>query len=115
MDLKELATHGNGTRHPWELARADFFTNTLAHLPTDPGPKRALDVGSGDTWLASRLLEHMPVNSSMVCVDSSYGPELIARLQKPGVRLLSSMPRGESFDLVFLLDVIEHVENPNIF
>lgn len=116
MDLKEFSSESASNRHPWELSRADFFVNVLKRWTTEMSIN-ALDVGSGDTWLAQQLKRNLPQGSTILCVDSSYTPEVLEKLgQLPeGIRLSSDLPEQGQFDFVFLLDVIEHVHNDREF
>lgn len=115
MDLKEFSSQSATNRHPWELSRADFFERVLARwAPTQAA--KALDVGSGDTWLAQQLRDKLPKGSSILCVDSSYTPEILAKLGKiEGIELRDKLPDTGQFDFVFLLDVIEHVPDDREF
>ena len=73
MDLRESRTLG-GVRHPWERARFAFLRALLArHDRLDV--VRALDVGSGDGWLATRWLEALRPSARIVCVDAEYTEE----------------------------------------
>src|SRR5262245_39128804 len=68
MDLRELNVNITQNRHPWELSRAQFFRELVCKWvpPTD---HEALDIGSGDAWLASRLGECLSDRSQLTCVD----------------------------------------------
>jgi SAM-dependent methyltransferase len=112
MDLKELASAGTA-RHPWELARADFFCQLLARRVLDRRIGRVLDVGAGDGFFASRLATLLPHGTEIVCFDPNYRPEQLAALADalpPNVRLSRTQPT-ERADLVLLLDVLEHIED----
>jgi SAM-dependent methyltransferase len=107
MDLRELPA-GAFARHPWETARADFFVRLLRErLQATVGT--ALDVGAGDGYLARRLLGEAPGLREVTCFDPEYGPEwLQERPPAPsGLRFTRTWPEG-TFDLVLLLDVLEH-------
>lgn len=107
MDLKEAAGVG-ALRHPWETSRADFFVaKALAELP--PGAVRVLDVGSGDGWLAQQLLAQLPQGSQVDAVDALFGDDDLQAPLPAGMRRFRSVPDGESYQLILLLDVLEHV------
>ena len=114
MDLRELNTVGQHSRHPWELSRAQFF-ESLMNKWVSNSDHRALDIGSGDTWLATRLLNRLSFGSELYCVDKSFTPEILGKL-KPDSRMRVSIevPRGK-YDLALFLDVVEHVENDQKF
>jgi hypothetical protein len=73
MDLRELNLNIAQNRHPWELSRAQFFRELVCKwvLPTD---HVALDIGSGNTWLASRLAERL---------SARFGRRLVSRYARP--------------------------------
>ena len=108
MDLSEI-TPGNMRRHPWELARADFFSDILQSLPATLGDVW-LDVGSGDAWLAEQLA--VPKSETRVtCWDINYAQDTP---RGDHLFLTRTRPR-ESFDLILMLDVLEHVEEDQQF
>ena len=78
MDLRERSG-GNFVRHPWETARSHFFGELVRRVGNGRPPAHILDVGAGDTWLASQLAERCPT-TRVACWDSSYTPELLAEL-----------------------------------
>ncbi len=100
-------------RHPWEITRARFFKGVLARAALRPAPARVLDIGSGDAWLAGQLAGTLPPESAIVCWDSGYTDELIQTLsaRERSVRqFVRERPAG-TFDLLLMLDVLEHVED----
>jgi SAM-dependent methyltransferase len=122
MDLKELPTHAF-SRHPWEIVRADFFLRILRdHV--NGNDLSALDLGAGDAFFARRLLATLPAVSRMTCFDLAYDtrwsagspgppgmPGMDSLLDRPDeIRFTSTKPDG-SFDLVLMLDVLEHTED----
>jgi SAM-dependent methyltransferase len=108
MDLHELPTEPF-QRHPWETARARFFRDLLARQGLFDRPRRVLDVGAGDGYLARELVAAMPAGSRAVCFDPHYtDAQLGGGLEAGGVSFTQQRPRG-SFDVILLLDVIEHV------
>ncbi len=118
MDLKELSQNSSNARHPWEVARAQFFDRQIQRISSPDGRAvRALDIGSGDTWLARSLLSQLPLGSTMDCVDSSFTPDQLkvfteARL---GIRAWNQIPPDTRYDLITLLDVVEHVKDDRKF
>ncbi|MEO7427623.1 MAG: class I SAM-dependent methyltransferase [Fibrobacteria bacterium] len=110
MDLREVR-EGLAQRHPWERARARLFGELLAARRTLPAPCRILDIGAGDGFFASRLLPRLAPDSAIVCFDPNYSPSALSQLRSvasPGISYTAEPPRG-AFDLLLLLDVIEHV------
>ena len=116
MDLNELpATPFR--RHPWEIARARFFTEVVAGVNPNGGPLRAMDIGAGDGYLARHVLQGLPAGSTMTCVDANYSELDLARLAVPplaGLTFARARPAGRH-DVVMLLDVIEHVPDDRAF
>jgi len=113
MDLSERPERA-GARHPWEKARFRFFHEVLehAHLPAN-GP-RVLDVGAGDAWFSSQLLrEHLGPSAQITCLDAEYSDGVLADLRATTpsqIEFRRERPEAR-FDLVMLLDVLEHVED----
>ena len=116
MDLSERPAEAF-RRHPWEVARFGFFRALLGDAGLDRRPVRVLDAGAGDGWFATRLLADMPAGTAVTCWDASYAPADLARLAAASPERLSfsAEPPGGRFDLLVLLDVLEHVEHDREF
>lgn len=115
MDLSERRG-GASRRHPWETARANFFRETLRRARPFDRPLRVLDVGAGDGFLAGALQADLPPGSRMVCFDANYTDQDLAdfRAATPDVTFTRDRPQ-ETFDVLLLLDVIEHVPDDGAF
>src|SRR5439155_1288450 len=112
MDLSEAPAFLH-RRHPWEVARLDFFRRQLSARGFDRRPVAILDVGSGDAWFARSLLPALDPATRVTCWDAAYTPaQMEALAREAGLRLtcVSAPPEGR-FDLVLLLDVLEHIED----
>ncbi|MFO0697441.1 MAG: methyltransferase domain-containing protein [Polyangiales bacterium] len=110
MDLREIpqdARTGPSRRHPWEVARAAFFEALVGPLVA-ARPCRVLDVGAGDAFVGAELAASFGERVVVTCVDPGYAT--LGRPACAGVRLLDRIPE-ERFDLLLLLDVLEHVED----
>jgi SAM-dependent methyltransferase len=105
LDLIEARAGTPAVRHPWEEARLAFFLRVLAAVGLPERGSRILDVGAGDAWFASRLVERAQVE--VTCWDVEYGRHPLPQVG-PGVRLTAEAP-AERFPLVLALDVLEHV------
>jgi 2-polyprenyl-3-methyl-5-hydroxy-6-metoxy-1,4-benzoquinol methylase len=109
MDLKE--THSiHATRHPWETARLNALRKILQPVLFE-GIK-VLDVGCGDGFISRGLFGTLR-NKDVTAVDINLSDEWIRVLTtlSQGMRFQREMPaEGERYDLILLLDVIEHIE-----
>jgi SAM-dependent methyltransferase len=116
MDLTEVPG-APFRRHPWEVARARFFRRVLADAGLLGGPRAVLDVGAGDGYLARALLDELPGGSSVLCLDAHYADEDLRRFADPpraGLSFARERPDA-AFDLMLMLDVIEHVPDDRAF
>lgn len=104
MDLSERGSAA--ARHPWEIERFRAYRRVLADHGV-LGARRVLDVGAGDGWFAEQLLDDLPAVDEVVCWDINYS-EL--ELTTDDARLVRTTIRPDGpFDLVLVLDVLEHV------
>lgn len=111
MDLSERSRARDGQlRHPWEAARASFFRHLVPEAALADGPVAVLDIGAGDGWFAEQLIGDLPAGSSIVCFDAHYTDDDLAESLPDGISRVAEPPVG-TFDVVFLLDVLEHVED----
>ena len=107
MDLREVPSTPF-QRHPWEVARARFFGRVL-EKECAGRPVQVLDVGAGDGYFATELLARLAPGSGVTCVDAHYRDEDLAARLPPGITRARVPPEGQRSDVLFLLDVIEHV------
>lgn len=114
MDLIER--HAGARRHPWELARAAFVREVLRSTGLLASAGRLLDIGSGDAWLAAQLRRDLPPHSAIVCWDANYteADRRALAAEHPGITFVAAAPAG-AFDLLLLLDVLEHVPHDRDF
>jgi SAM-dependent methyltransferase len=81
--------------------------------PLPRQPVAVLDVGAGDGYVGGELLESLPNGSSVTCVDSEYTDQHIESLRgsaPSGLSFSRAAPERE-FDVIVLLDVLEHIED----
>lgn len=111
MDLRELPTD-DVRRHPWERARARFFCGVVRQHAARGRSLRVLDIGAGDGFVGAALMRSLPEGSHVTCYDPHYTPEHLVRFAAAcgAVRFTAERP-AERFDVVLLLDVIEHVQD----
>jgi hypothetical protein len=110
MDLSERGTATS--RHPWEIERFRAYRRVLA----DHGAlsaRRVLDVGAGDGWFSQSLLSDLPNAEQVVCWDVNYN-ELELTTDDPRLVRTAGAP-VPGFDLVLVLDVLEHIPDPARF
>lgn len=114
MDLIERGR--SDARHPWELARFRFVRRALERRGLLADASALLDIGSGDAWLASQLRGELKSPARVVCWDANYsaGDRASLAAAHPGVGFSAERPVGR-FDLLLLLDVLEHVEDDRGF
>lgn len=114
MDLREVPSQPF-QRHPWEVARARFFLGVLEQSGVLRQSPRILDVGSGDAYFAQELVRRIPTSSANVtCLDPYYTDVDLAR-RGGGIHFARERDEGARFDLLLLLDVLEHVPNDQVF
>jgi|688.fasta_scaffold31048_6 hypothetical protein len=111
MDLSEIGP--GALRHPWERARAQFFVALIKRF-IDPSTRTIADVGSGDSWLSTQLLNSLDQNVRIHCVDTNYTPtDLTTSVHRSITR--STLLPTQQFDVMILLDVIEHIDDVEQF
>jgi trans-aconitate methyltransferase len=117
LDLKEQSVSKETTRHPWELARAKSINHLIKDYLKD-SESVMVDFGCGDLFFMDYTLDNYPKAkgygfdigfSTQDLEDLSLNyPKIIPVNSKDNLDTLLSAKRA---DIVFLMDVIEHVEN----
>ena len=111
MDLRER-TSLDTSRHPWESVRSVFFGNKIVALANNQ-PVHVLDIGSGDCWFSEQLLPKLPKGSRITCADLNFtDKDMISAM--PGINKVREIPQ-QLFDMVIMLDVLEHIEDDKAF
>jgi SAM-dependent methyltransferase len=109
MDLSERTEAGT-RRHPWETARVQAVQQIIGRLGLNA--PRVLDVGAGDGYLLGAL--HAVFGFRRAIAQDIHLSESLAReLSQPGIEFVRELSDPEyRAELILLLDVIEHVEDP---
>jgi SAM-dependent methyltransferase len=113
MDLKELDSI-QVKRHPWETSRLKAIQRILRpHL--FEGIK-VLDVGCGDGYISRNLFYRLK-SKGITAVDINFSDERMLEINdlSCGIKYQREMPVEGVYDLILLLDVIEHVEHDQSF
>lgn len=116
MDLAEVPGV-SFRRHPWEVARARFFLRVYEEAGLLARPRTVLDAGAGDGYVARILVTALPAGSSVVCFDTGYSASDLAQYKATapkGLSFVQEPPIGR-FDVLMLLDVLEHVPDDHAF
>ncbi len=113
MDLVERRAT-EAARHPWETARALAIEQLLRRLKLHR--PRVLDVGAGDGFLVARLANQLDWGET-VAQDIHLTEAVIRQVRTPGIQYVRELSELEArrFDLILLLDVLEHIQEPGPF
>lgn len=120
MDLIENKISNSSNRHPWELARYNVFLDLISPYINLNQKLTILDIGCGDCYFIGRLSEEFP-NLNCIGIDINFTDEQIESFKTiyPKINLYKSLSDIYSIesrvDLVLLMDVIEHIQDDNLF
>lgn len=118
MDLRETTqARSDLVRHPWEEARSAFFRGVLRRAGLCASARSVLDVGAGDGWFADQLLADLGPDAQVTCWDTGYSEDALSALagSLPPRAAFTEVRPERRFDLLLLLDVLEHVEDDRGF
>lgn len=73
------------------------------------------DVGAGDAYVARAIAAQLPDEARVVCVDTAYSERQLRETQADRKLTFVRKQPEESFDVVLLLDVLEHVRDDVAF
>lgn len=111
MDLIEITDNTN--RHPWELNRVRVMSSVFSEYVSVRYPLTIADIGSGDCFFIEALSKELSVKNiehQVYAVDKEYRQNFIT---KDKVTILNNIEllEDESLDVVFMMDLLEHVED----
>jgi hypothetical protein len=125
MDLAESGAHTARIhdRHPWELARLEVAKHVLRDLHLQAGDL-VLDVGCGDSFMVHEIARLYPA-VTFCGIDTALDDNLLGaftrKLEIGNLQLFRTLEqataavRGRQAAIVFLMDVIEHVQDDVAF
>jgi hypothetical protein len=119
MDLKEFQVGQKlqiEANHPWETARVAIVLDVVSKYL----PKRkitALDLGCGDIYFLDRFSQKN--EGSYYAVDIAFTNEIMEKLNlkynNANITLFNSLDNiqaNPNIDVMFVMDVLEHIEEP---
>lgn len=114
MDLKEQVQieTKDFKRHPWEITRFRILCFFLKKISKQK--QFILDIGSGDGFIAKQLSQKLP-GCKILAVDVNYKEQFVQENIHPNVSFfknIADVPVTENIDIVLLMDVVEHIEDP---
>jgi len=128
MDIKELKVVGKGAEkrnHPWEYARFRVISNILKpYINKFSKPLNVLDIGCGDLFFINQFCKQFSaLNPIAIAIDTAFDDEIISSFKKKYqdspidvYKNFQDVQLKEGYaNIVFLLDVIEHIENNQDF
>jgi len=120
MDLSEVSVDAISkvARHPWELARTDFIIGLMRKLEKH-SPRQILDIGCGDCFLLERIARTFP-HWELTGVDTAINDTVVEQIRccnpQTRLQLFSDLNQvQQTFDVISLCDVIEHIPEPDEF
>lgn len=121
MDVKEYTVEvvHNKQNHPWEYARFEVMMDVLKqNFPKGKGSFNIIDIGCGDAFFLHQLSKRF-TNCNFFAVDTAFTPDMLAVFQEKykgsNIKFYQNLSdfsaKYGSVDLIFLMDVIEHIED----
>lgn len=115
MDLRERKEESS-RRHPWEIARLKALENIIKMHLNMQLVNKSLDIGCGDAFLANSLCERLKLKMIDGIDINLSSDQIISFSQKnENVHLYNTYDSLQSYDLIILSDVIEHISDDTTF
>jgi SAM-dependent methyltransferase len=116
MDLCEITD--NAARHPWEISRVRALRTILTGGVKIDHNTTVLDVGCGDSYAARSIFTGIPVKS-IDGIDINLSDDRVKEQRNLSIPItihnsFDGLKRN-SFTLILLLDVIEHLDDDESF
>ena len=126
MDIKEFNVdtknetqkQSEKQNHPWEYARAKVIKHLTKRFLSKTDKGYIIDIGCGDIFFLNRFCQSYN-GYTPVAVDSAFNEQIIASLKKNSyskdILFCNDINQielnGETAKVIFLMDVIEHIED----
>src|SRR6266571_2577891 len=115
MDLLESQSLGQHADSHWYYITKSYpllqYFQTV-HRRAGNRPLRILDIGAGSGIFSRTLIRYFPsAITEAVLVDAKYEDDATDQKQGVVIRRSSQVPREFNFDLVLLMDVLEHMHD----
>lgn len=122
MDIKELQANKKNVyaqNHPWEMARFSVISSIINKYLSKKDIV-GLDIGCGDIYFLNQFSKKY--KGKFYAVDTAFDAQIIETLsqkyQNKSIEMLQNTDEiqlTQKIDVVFLMDVIEHIENDSLF
>src|SRR5512143_752189 len=117
MDLRERVS-GTSQRHPWEVAGMDAIQSMIGSVAKGLGGIRVLEIGCGGGFICRELSRRSDVQV-VDGVDVNLTEQEVDVLRSKDDKVVyynayRNLPLGR-YNLVLLMDVLEHVQEDNKF
>lgn len=110
MDLKESDILGKDIDQHWYYrAKAKAISQLLPRQPE----QKVLDIGAGSGFFSKYLLEQGQAKVAY-CHDPNYDEDTDQRIGDKVLLFRRSLPEHRDFDLILLMDVLEHVKDDRL-
>jgi hypothetical protein len=124
MDIKEFKAeniHQKENIHPWESARYQVVWDLIKSYLKPEKTFTAADIGCGDLFFLNQLASQRQGN--YIAIDTAFTPEMMQELNAKyplkNIKLCADLKELDALettiDIVFLMDVLEHIENDETF
>ena len=118
MDLREAQNYLFQKRHPWELSRVNALRSILYKVKSYSSPLKVLDVGCGDGFASSEIYknnENVQIDAVDINLSEEFRDKLKLQFRKIDFYNSFNSIENRIYDIILVLDVIEHQENDSEF